>query len=316
MRTSTRAAGGPDTLGPSGPGPDVRSDAGRVFTDEPTARLRRSFRRRFLSNRWAVLAAVCLTVLIIIALAAPLLAPYAPEAIDVRNRLKAPGGPHLLGTDDLGRDVLSRLLFACRTSLGAATIAVTVGLILGAPPGLFAGYLGGRWDALLSRIADTIMTFPTLILAAAIIAATGPGLRNAMVAIGIVYAPRLFRVVRAAALNVRGETYVEAAVSLGCSTRRILRKHVLPNVLSPLFVQISLMMAFALLAEASLSFLGLGILPPKASWGTMLGRAFRDIQRAPYLIYWPGIAIALTTIAFNTLGDGIRDALGREVRRA
>ena len=278
----------------------------------PSSRTR--FRRRFLANTPAVAALVFLLVLVASAVLAPLLAPYEAEAISVIDRLQPPTAQHLLGTDDLGRDVLSRLLFASRVSLGAAAMAVGISFVLGTPFGLLAGYLGGRWDTLMSRFADTLMSMPTLILAIGIIAAMGPGLTNAMIALGIVYSPRLFRVVRGATLAVRAETFIEASISVGASTTRIIKRHVLPNVLSPLIVQLSLMMAFALLAEASLSFLGLGVVPPDASWGVMLGRAFRDIRVSPYLIYWPGLAIASTTLAFNMLGDGLRDALGREIR--
>lgn len=272
------------------------------------------FRRRFLANRSGVAALAYLVALVAVSVLAPVLAPYEPDQIDVVNRLSGPTAEHWLGTDGLGRDMLSRLLFAGRVSLYAAFVAVAIATALGLPFGLLAGYLGGRWDWAMGRIADAVMTMPTLILAVAIIAATGPGLTNAMIALGIVYAPRLFRLVRGAALAVRAETFVEASVSIGTPTRLIIRRHILPNILSPLLVQISIMMATALLAEAALSFLGLGVVPPTSSWGVMLGRAFQEIRTVPLLIWWPGLAIAFAALAFNLLGDGLRDALGREVR--
>ena len=273
------------------------------------------FRRRFFSNKTAVAALVFLVVLVLISVFAPVLAPYRPEAIDVVNRLSGPSADHWLGTDGLGRDMFSRLLYAGRVSLYAAAVAVGLAVLIGLPFGLLAGYLGGRWDWAMGRVADALMTMPTLILAVAIIAAMGPGLTNAMIALGIVYSPRLFRLVRGAALAVRAETFVEASVSIGTPNRTIIRRHVLPNILSPLLVQVSTMMATALLAEAALSFLGLGVVPPTSSWGVMLGRAFQEIRSVPLLIWWPGLAIAFTALAFNMLGDGLRDALGREVRR-
>lgn len=273
------------------------------------------FRRRYMRNRPAVLAAAFLAFLALVAVAAPLLAPYDPEAINPSNVLDGPSGDHLLGTDDLGRDVLSRLLFAARTSLFAALLAVSLSFVIGVPSGLLAGYARGWWDLVLNKVSDTLMSLPPLIVALGVIAATGPGLINAMVAVGILFTPRMFRLVRSATFGVRGETFVEAAVSAGATAPRIIRRHILPNILAPLTVEVSLLMSFALLAEASLSFLGLGVVPPDTSWGLMLGRAFRDIYTTPSLIYWPGLAIAMTTVSFNLVGDGIRDAMGREIRR-
>lgn len=275
----------------------------------------RRFVRRYRANKLAVVALGVLVLLIGSAAAAPLLAPYPPEAIDVVNRLAGPSSQHWLGTDSLGRDTLSRLLYAGRASLFAATLAVTIAVTVGVPSGLVAGYVGGAVDWVLGRAADVLMTFPAIILAIAIIAATGPGLTNAMVALGIVYSPRLFRVVRSATLAVRAETYIEASVSIGTPALSIITRRILPNILSPLFVQISLMLAAALLAEAALSLLGLGVVPPTASWGNMLGRGFAEIRSTPLLVWWPGLAIAFATLSFNLIGDGLRDALGREIRK-
>ena len=275
----------------------------------------RRFVRRFRANRLALGALVVLVLLVVGAAAAPLIAPYEPDAIDVINRLSGSTPEHWLGTDSLGRDTFSRLLFAGRVSLFAAAIAVAIAVVIGVPFGLLAGYSGGWVDWLLGRAADVLMTFPAIILAIAIIAATGPGLTNAMIALGIVYSPRLFRVVRSATLAVRAETYVEASVSIGTPVPGIIARRVLPNILSPLLVQVSLMLAAALLAEAALSLLGLGVVPPTPSWGNLLGRGFTEIRSTPLLVVWPGLAIAVATLCFNLIGDGLRDSLGRETRK-
>jgi peptide/nickel transport system permease protein len=282
----------------------------------PTAPGRPGFWRRFRANRPAFVALVVLALLLASSLAAPLIAPYSPEAIDVPRRLSLSTPEHWLGTDSLGRDTLSRLLHAGQVSLLAAATAVAIATAVGVPLGLLAGYVGGKLDWVLGRVGDVLMTFPAIILAIAIIAATGPGLQNAMIALGIVYAPRLFRVARAATLQVRAETYIEASISIGTPARRIIPQRVLPNVASPVLVQVSVMLAAALLAEAALSLLGLGVIPPTASWGVMLGSGFREIRSTPLLVFWPGVAIALATLAFNLVGDGLRDAMGRQSRKA
>lgn len=275
----------------------------------------RRFRRRFVRERGAVIALCFVLVTVLCAIFAPLLAPHDPDAQALGNRLQAFSREHLLGTDDLGRDVLSRILFAARVSLVAAVQATAVGVVLGVPVGLVAGYVRGWFDNLASRVADAIMSIPALLLALAIVGVLEPNLTSAMIAIGIVYAPRLFRVTRAAALSVREETFVEAARSVGSSPLRIVTGHVLPNVLSPLIVQVSLSMGFAILFEASISFLGLGVQPPDASWGSMLGRSTRFFEQSPHLVVIPGVAILLTVLSFNVIGDGIRDSLGKETRR-
>lgn len=275
----------------------------------------RRFARRFGRERSAVVATGFLLLIIACALAAPLLAPYEPEAQSLGDRLQAMSWNHPFGTDDLGRDVLSRLLFASRVSLIAAVQATAIGVVLGVPIGLVAGYVQGFVDTLVSRVADAIMAIPALLLALAIVGILEPNLTSAMIAIGVVYAPNLFRVTRAATISVREETFVEAARSVGSSTGRIITGHVVPNILSPLVVQISLSMGFAILFEASISFLGLGVQPPDASWGSMLGRSTR-FPESPHLVVIPGIAILLTVLSFNVIGDGIRDSLGKERRRA
>ncbi|MEO6957539.1 MAG: ABC transporter permease [Antricoccus sp.] len=273
------------------------------------------FLRRFWGNKLAVVASVVLLLIILVAVAAPLIAPYRPDEIDVLNRLSGPTVQHWLGTDSLGRDTLSRLMYAGRASLAAAALAVGIAVVVGVPLGMLAGYVGGKLDWLLSRAADVLMTFPAIVLAIAIIAATGPGLTTAMTALGIVYSPRLFRIVRSSTLGVRAETYIEASISIGTPSITIIRKRILPNILSPLLVQTSLLLAAALLAEAALSLLGLGVIPPTPSWGNMLGRGFADIRSTPMLVVYPGIAIALATLSFNLIGDGLRDSFGRETRK-
>ena len=280
--------------------------------ESPRAR----FWRRFKRQHGAMVAAGFLIVVAICAVFAPLIAPKDPIEQSLSDSLAGPSADYWLGADRLGRDTLSRLIYGARYSLLAAIEAVSVAVVLGVPPGLLAGFVRGRVDAVASMIAEAILSIPAIILALAIVGVLGPNLTNAMMAIGIVYAPWLFRVVRSAAISVREETYIEAAHASGVRTRRIVSGHVLPNVMSPLIVQISLALGFAVLAEAAVSFLGLGVQPPNASWGVMLGQATSELERHPILVLVPGIAIVLTVLAFNTLGDGLNDSLGREIRQA
>lgn len=286
-----------------------------VDESKPSLSSRRRFLRRFMRQRAAVVALAYLLLLVLVAVFANVLAPKNPNTTGLTNVFGGPSGEHWLGTDDLGRDVLSRLIVGTRVSLLAALQAVGIGLLLGVIPGLIAGY-AGRWaDQGIMRFADAIMAFPPLLLAIAFVAVRGQGLGTAMVAVGIVFAPRFARLVRGLVLSIREETFIEASRSIGTPTHRILRRHVLPNVMSPLVVQISLALGFAMLAEAALSFLGLGVRPPEASWGSMLQIAYRNISSSSFLAIPPGIAIMCSVLAFNLLGDGIRDSLGREIRR-
>lgn len=276
---------------------------------------RRRFVRRFLRQKLAVAALIFLIIVILLAIFAPVIAPFDPNKNNVRKIFASPSSEHWLGTDQLGRDTVSRMLYGARVSLLAAFQAVGIALLLGLIPGLVSGFFG-RWvDVLIMRIAESIMTFPPLLLAIAIVAVRGPGLGNAMIAVGVVFAPRFARLVRGLVLAVREETYIEASRSIGTSTPRILRTHVLPNILSPLVVQISLALGFSMLAEAGLSFLGLGVRPPQASWGSLLQVAYASISRNTFQAIPPGVAIMLCVLAFNLLGDGLRDSLGKEVRR-
>ncbi|XOV82409.1 MAG: ABC transporter permease [bacterium] len=276
-----------------------------------SARFLRRFRRQTLSL-WAL---GFLMVLTLLAVFAPWVAPYDPLQQNLDRVLEGSSMDHWFGTDELGRDVFSRVLFASRVSLLAAAQAVLIALVIGVPPGLIAGMWGGWVDAVIMRATDALMSFPPLILAVAIIAVLGPSLTNAMIAVGVLLSPTFLRLMRATTLSVAQETYIEAAQSIGCTRSWIIRKHVLPNVISPLFVQISVFAGVAMLAEAGLSFLGLGTQPPESSWGAMVGRGFRYITHAPSLIIFPGLAIAVTVLALYMLGDGLRDSLGREIRQ-
>lgn len=270
--------------------------------------------RRFLGQHLAVMSLVLIAGLAVASVLAPFISPYGPEQTNLLKALQGPSAEHWLGTDDLGRDLTSRMIFGGRTTLLAALQATALAVVAGVPLGMVAGFAGGILDACLSRVADALMTFPALLLAVIIVGLTGPGLSNAMLAIGVVYAPRLFRVGRAAVIAVMPETYIQAARTIGCSPGRILLRNVLPNILSPLLVQISLTMATAILAEASLSFLGLGVQPPEASWGSILGRSVPFMSNQPWAVMASGTGIFVLVLAFNLLGDGLRDSIGRERR--
>ena len=276
---------------------------------------RRSFVRRFGRDRMAVAAVGWIALVVVVGVLAPWIAPYDPDKVDLLYRLQPPTIEHWFGTDELGRDVFSRLLYAGRVSMVAALFTVLVSVSIGLPTGVIAGYAGGAWDYVLGRINDAVMSVPPLILALGIVAALGPGLYTAMFGVGIVYSPRIFRIARGSVLTVKEETYIEASVAIGASPARVLWRHAFPNALSPILVQIALMGGFALLAEASLSFLGVGVQSPQASWGSMLGRAFRELGRHPEMILYPGIVIALTALAFNLIGDGLRASLGAQRRQ-
>ena len=273
------------------------------------------FVRRFRRQRAAVAALTFIVVVTFCAVFAPWVAPQDPIEQDLSSSLAGPSWEHWLGADRLGRDVLSRLIFGARFSLLAAVQAVLVATVLGVPVGVLAGLARGWVDSAASTIADAVLSIPAIVLALAIIGVLQPNLTNAMIAIGIVYAPRLFRVVRSAAISVREETYIDAARASGVGTLTIARSHVIPNVLSPLVVQVSLALGFAVLAEAGVSFLGLGVQPPDASWGVMLGQSTAELEDHPILVLVPGAAIMLAVLAFNVLGDGLNDSLGREIRR-
>jgi len=246
---------------------------------------------------------------ILLAVLAPLVSPYDPTAQSWTSVRKAPSALHWFGTDDVGRDVLARIIYGARASLLAGLVSVSIALTIGVPLGMVAGYFGGFIDALLSRITDAMLACPFLILAIALASFLGPSLRNAMIAIGITVTPIFVRLTRGQVMTVKVEDYVEAARVLGNPRWRIAVVHILPNILPALLVQASLSIAAAIIAEASLSFLGLGQQPPAPSWGSMLNSAQRFLTSAPWMAVWPGLAIFLTVMSFNLLGDGLRDAL-------
>jgi peptide/nickel transport system permease protein len=261
------------------------------------------------SDLRAALALVVLLGLVIVAIGAPWIAPYQPTAQDVNNMLAAPSSSHLLGTDDLGRDIFSRLIYGAPATVYASLLTVSVAVAIGLPVGLIAGFFGGWTDDIISRVIDTFLSFPAIVLAIAVTGALGIGLTNGMIAVGIVMFPALARIVRARTLIVRQELYVDASRCFGAPTWHILWKHVLPNALQPVIVQVTLLLAAALLAEASLSFLGLGIQPPNPSWGAMLARAYQYMEIAPEQMYAPGFAILVVSLAFNALGESLRIVL-------
>lgn len=261
------------------------------------------------SDLRAALALAVLVGLVAVAITAPWIAPYSPTAQDVNNMLAPPSAEHLLGTDDLGRDIFSRLIYGAPATVYASLLAVGVAVAIGLPVGLVAGFFGGWIDDLISRVIDTFLAFPAIVLAIAVTGALGIGLTNGMIAVGIVMFPMLARIVRARTLIVRQELYVDASRCFGAPTWHILWKHVLPNSLQPVIVQVTLLLAAALLAEASLSFLGLGIQPPDPSWGAMLARAYQYMEIAPEQMYAPGLAILVVALAFNALGESLRIVL-------
>jgi len=269
----------------------------------------RRARRRLFKRKAAVAGLVVITAFILLALLAPLIVPYDPTATSWSLVRKPPSALHWFGTDELGRDILSRVIHGARASLLAGLISVAIALGIGVPVGLLAGYRGGFIDALVSRITDAMLACPFLILAIALAAFLGPSLGNAMIAIGITATPVFIRLTRGQVLSVKGEDYVEAARALGNPPWRIAFSHILPNILPALLVQATLSIAAAIIAEAALSFLGLGQQPPAPSWGSMLNAAQRFLTQAPWMAIWPGLAIFLVVLSLNLLGDGLRDAL-------
>ena len=265
--------------------------------------------RRLKRRRGALLGLIVVLLFIAMALFAPWIASQDPIATDWGAIRKAPSAAHWFGTDEIGRDMLSRVVWGTRASLAAGVVSVSISLLLGVPIGLAAGFLGGFTDGLISRITDAFLACPFLILAIALAAFLGPSLTNAMIAIGVSATPIFVRLTRAQVLNVKVEDYIEAARAVGNPPLRIALRHVLPNITAPVMVQATLAIASAVIAEASLSFLGLGQQPPAPSWGSMLNTAKNFIDNAPWMAIWPGLAIFALVLSFNLLGDGLRDAL-------
>ena len=265
--------------------------------------------KRLLRRGGALAGLAVVVFFLLLAMLAPWLAPHDPLATSWSAVRAAPSAAHWFGADELGRDVLSRIIWGARASILAGVVSVSISLALGVPIGMLAGYVGGWVDALISRITDAMLACPFLILAIALAAFLGPSLTNAMIAIGISATPIFIRLTRAQVLAAKSEDYVEAARALGNPHLRIALRHILPNIVAPLIVQATLAIAAAVIAEASLSFLGLGQQPPAPSWGSMLNTARNYVDQAPWMAIWPGVSIFLLVLSFNLLGDGLRDAL-------
>lgn len=285
-----------------------------VATDRALAAPVRSPRARrrivpFPVRSRAFVAAAFLVLLPAVAVLAPLIAPHDPAEQDLLNAFAPLSADHWLGTDHFGRDVFSRLVYATRITVVGPPIAIAVAAVIGIPMGLWAGHRRGAVDLVAGRAADTLLSLPSFVTALSIVAVLGPSLVNAMIAIGIAFSPGLFRLTRGATMETTRETYIESAHAIGSSTPRTLGVHVLPNIAGPLLVQITLLMGVALLIEASLSFLGLGVKPPESSWGSMLRAAYDNQFQAPYSVIPPGVALVLTVLAINTVGDAASDRI-------
>lgn len=271
--------------------------------------------RRFLRHRAAAAGAVVIVVLAFVAIAAPWISPHDPVKQDYNAVMKPPSRQHPFGTDQIGRDLLARTIYGTRVSLFAGVISVGIALAIGLPVGLMSGYYRGVLDEVfVMRIVDGLQAFPFLILALALAAALGPGFFNAMAAVGIGIAPGFIRLIRGQVLAQREQDYVVAARATGASDARIMVTHILPNIMAPILVQATLAVAAAIIAEATLSYLGLGVQPPTPSWGSSLRVAQGYLNLAPWMAYWPGAAIFLAVLAFNVMGDGLRDMLDPRLR--
>ena len=262
--------------------------------------------RRLLGNRAILFGAVILSVVVLAALLAPLIAPYAPNKLSIVNKLQVPSAAHFFGTDEFGRDIFSRAIYAGRVSLLVSLGVVCISTVLGVMLGVVAGFFR-KLDAPISRLLDAMMSFPDILLAIALVAALGPSLLTVILALGITYAPRLARIVRGSTLVLRELPYIEAAVAMGLPTWQILTRHVLLNLASPILVQATFVFASAMLAEASLSFLGVGVSTDMPTWGTMLAAGREYMNNAPWLMIFPGLAIVFSVLSLQLLGDGLRD---------
>jgi peptide/nickel transport system permease protein len=269
----------------------------------------RSATKQFVRNRAAFAGLIFMVIIVICSILAPILAPYNPTAINLKEKLKPPTSIHLLGTDYFGRDVLARVMYGGRVSLLVSLIAVGIALMVGVPIGLVSGYFSGKVDNVLMRLMDSFFTFPPLLLAVAIVGVLGPDIQNVMLALGVVNIPIFARLVRGSTLSVREEVYVRSARALGASTLRIVTSHILRNIVAPIVVQMTVTFAGAIIAEASLSFLGLGAQPPHPSWGRDLNEARRFLEDAPWLLMAPTAVIMVSVLSINFVGDGLRDAL-------
>jgi peptide/nickel transport system permease protein len=270
--------------------------------------------RPLLRNRLVLFGTGLILLVVLLAIFADVVAPYDPTEMKMVDALRRPSAPHPFGTDRFGRDVLSRTIYGSRIALGVALSSIALAFLVGAALGLIGGYAGGWPDLVIGRVMDVLFSFPTLILAIGIAAMLGPGLNNAALAIAVVYVPLFSRVARGPVIAEREKDHVVAAHGLGAGWPRVVFRHILPNVLAPLIVQASVSLAFAILIEASLSYLGLGTQPPDPSWGTMLNEGRTYLETAPWMSIFPGLAIMVTVFGFNLLGDGLRDTLDPQLR--
>src|SRR5499427_3339076 len=303
-------------MGGSIPGSDLADGATGIArpADAPSRVVRWRVLRRAARARLAPFGAAVIALAVLLALAAPLVAPYDPLAQDLGKTLSPPGREHLLGTDNVGRDVLSRVIWGTRVSLLAGLVSVALAVLAGSVLGVLAGYCGGRVDGIVMRVMDAVLSFPPLVLALALGAVLGAGLGGVLLALGVVYTPTFARLMRGQVLTITARDYVDAARALGASGWRVALRHVVPNAINPIIVQAALSVAFAILAEASLSFLGLGIQPPQASWGSMINAGRGYLQQAPWIVFGPGAALFVTVVGLNFVGDAVRDALDPRTR--
>lgn len=270
---------------------------------------------RFRRNKLAMFGLILLVAMIVVAILAPVIAPYGFDDQSLRDKFLSPSAEHLMGTDNLGRDIFSRLVYGARVSLVVGLIAVAIGAVVGGALGAVAAYYGGTADSLIMRAIDVMIAIPSMVLAIVICAVLGPGLRNTMIAVGFSSIPSYARVVRSAVLSVKQEEYVEASRAVGGNNFTIILKHIIPNCMAPIIVQASLGVGNAIQAAASMSFLGLGIQPPNPEWGAMLSTGRQFIRDYPQMVIYPGLCIMLTTLSLNLLGDGLRDALDPRMKR-
>lgn len=287
-----------------GQGDVQRSNTGRFV----------SLSRALLHNRSGLIGVVLLFIIATMVAFGPMLAPYEPTAIDAELPLQSPSGAHWFGTDNFGRDMFSRVLAGARLTSGIALAAIALALILGVPAGLLSGYFGGRTDHVISAVFDVFLAFPTIFLGIAVVAVFGVGMRNVILAIAVVSAPRISRMARGEALAIRDRDYIEAAKALGAPPFRIIALHVLPNTLGVVISYVTIYLGQAVVIGAGLSFLGVGVQPPSPEWGALLSDSQRYFLTAPYLSIFPGIAITILVLAFNLAGDGLRDALDPRIR--
>ncbi len=310
---STATRQGLSSVSPAVPrAPQIDPSLQRV--ERVSAGLWRDAWRRLLRDRAALTGLAVVFLLIAVAVVAPAIIPYPPNDQSFRIKLQAPSNEHLLGTDEFGRDALSRVLIGTRVALGVGIFPVAIALVLGVSLGLVAGYFGGRIDQVAMRLIDVMLAFPWLLLAIGIMAVLGPGIRNVVIAVAIVYIPAFARIVRGSVLSIKEKEYVEAARAMGQPDLQIIIRHVLANAWAPIIVLSTLSIGQAIIYAAGLSFIGLGTQPPDADWGVMLTSGREYLRDAPWLGFFPGLAILITVLAFNLFGDGLRDALDPRLR--